>query len=283
MWNVIKIELKIAIINKKFVIVILLGCIMAVLAFVDTPGFTIAINWYKYMHNDEMASMIINKMNEVDTPLEIWMPRYGASSTFYNVWIAILPILVVIPYATEYLKEKKSGLINQFMVRMTKKKYYMSRYIVTFISAGLVAVIPLVFNLMVVMCFLPWGTPIRATGLYPVVTGNVFENVFYNYPLLYVIIYLIYTFVEFGLLSCICLTCVYIEDNWFAVTLTPFILYFSEHVFLTIGLGLKHMSLLGLTNMYNVYINNINILIIQLAVLFIVNMLFFIRVRGDVL
>ena len=67
----------------------------------------------------------------------------------------------------------------------------MSRYIVTFISAGLVAVIPLVFNLMVVMCFLPWGTPVRATGLYPVVTGNVFENVFYNYPLLYVIIYLI--------------------------------------------------------------------------------------------
>ena len=65
------------------------------------------------------------------------------------------------------------------MVRMTKKKYYMSRYIVTFISAGLVAVIPLVFNLMVVMCFLPWGTPVRATGLYPVVTGNVFENVFY--------------------------------------------------------------------------------------------------------
>lgn len=53
---------------------------------------------------------------------------------------------------------------------MTKKKYYMSRYIVTFISAGLVAVIPLVFNLMVVMCFLPWGTPVRATGLYPVVT-----------------------------------------------------------------------------------------------------------------
>ncbi|HBD65887.1 MAG TPA: hypothetical protein DC028_02520, partial [Eubacterium sp.] len=113
MLNVIKIELKRAILNKKFVIVILLGCIMAVLAFVDTPGFTIAINWYKYMHNDEMASMIINKMNEVDTPLEIWMPRYGASSTFYNVWIAILPILAVIPYATEYLKEKKSGLINQ--------------------------------------------------------------------------------------------------------------------------------------------------------------------------
>ena len=52
MLNVIKIELKRAILNKKFVIVILLGCIMAVLAFVDTPGFTIAINWYKYMHNN---------------------------------------------------------------------------------------------------------------------------------------------------------------------------------------------------------------------------------------
>ena len=80
MLNVIKIELKRAIINKKFVIVILLGCIMAVLAFVDTPGFTIAINWYKYMHNDEMASMIINKMNEVDTPL-----KYGCQDMAHQV------------------------------------------------------------------------------------------------------------------------------------------------------------------------------------------------------
>lgn len=283
MLNVIKIELKRAIINKKFVLVVLIGCIMSMIAFVDTNGFKIATNWYNYMQGDDRATMIINKINEVDTPLEIWMPRYGSSSAFYNIWIVILPILAVIPYATEYLKEKKSGLINQFMVRMTKKKYYISRYAATFISAGLVAVIPLIFNLMIVMCFLPWGVPIRSTGLYPVVSGNVFESVFYSYPAVYVLIYLIYTFVEFGMLSCICLTCVYIEDNWFAVSLTPFILYFSEHVFLTIGLGLKRRSLLTLTNMYNIFTKDIAILLIQLTALFIINMLFFLRVKKDVL
>ncbi len=36
-------RIKRAIINKKFVIVILLGCIMAVLAFVDTPDLRLQL------------------------------------------------------------------------------------------------------------------------------------------------------------------------------------------------------------------------------------------------
>lgn len=283
MGKLLRMELKRALGSWKFYIVIVLGCVMAVLAFFNTPGFTIAKNWYKYMHGDEAAAMIINKMNMVDTPLEIWMPRYGSSSTFYNTWITLLPVFTVIPYGIEYAREKKNGLINQYMIRISKGKYYASKFITTFISGGLVAVVPLIFNLLLVMCFLPWGMPLRASNLYPVTDMNVFNSVFYNTPSLYMLIYLIYVFVLFGLISCICLSFVYVEENLFALTITPFILYFSGHVLLTFGLGIAGISLMNNASLYNTFYKNVGPLLIQFAVLVLVDMTFFYRIRKDVI
>ncbi|MGN0318401.1 MAG: hypothetical protein ACI4E1_10780 [Lachnospira sp.] len=283
MNKLLRLELKRALGSWKFLIVIVLGCVMAILAFIYTPGFTIATNWYKYMHGDEMAASIINKINMIDTPLEIWMPRYGASSTFYNTWITLLPVLTVIPYGIEYAREKKNGLINQYMIRINKGKYYASKFITTFISGGLVAVVPLIFNLLLVMCFLPWGMPIRSSNLYPVVDNNVLNDVFYNTPSLYVLIYLVYVFVLFGLISCICLSFVYIEENIFALTITPFIIYFSGHVLLTFGLGMVGISLMNNASLYNTFSNNVGALLIQFAILLVADLAFFYRVRRDVI
>lgn len=282
MGKLLKIELKRALGSWEFYIVIMAGCLMGVLAFFDTSGFILAKNWYKYMHGDEMAAMIIEKMNMVDTPLEIWMPRYGSSSTFYNTWITLLPVLTVIPFGIEYAREKRNGLINQYMIRIKRSTYYASKFITTFISGGLVAVIPLVFNLLLVMCFLPWGMPLRATNLYPVIDSNVFNKIFYNMPAWYVVIYLIYDFVLFGLISCIALCFVYIEENIFALTITPFILYFSEHVLLTFGLGFAGISLMNNASLYNTYYNHVGALLIQFTVLIFMDATFFYRIRKDV-
>lgn len=283
MNKLLRLELKRALGSWRFLIVIVLGCVMATLAFIYTPGFIIATNWYKYMHGDEMAASIIDKFNMVDTPLEIWMPRYGSSSTFYNTWITLLPVLTVIPYGIEYAREKKNGLINQYMIRINRGKYYVSKFITTFISGGLVAVVPLIFNLLLVMCFLPWGMPIRSSNLYPVVDNNVLIDVFYNAPSLYVLIYLVYVFVLFGLISCICLSFVYIEENIFALTITPFIIYFSGHVLLSFGLGMAGISLMNNASLYNTFSNNVGALLIQFAILLVADLAFFYRVRKDVI
>lgn len=283
MKKLLIVEFKRVFFNWKFYAVILLGSAMAILAFFNTPGWTIAQTWVSYMNGDANAAMIIEKINMVDTPLEIWMPRYGSSSKFYATWLTILPILTVIPFGVEYMKEKKTGLINQFRVRVKTSQYYLSKFIVTFVSGGTVAVIPLIVNLLLVMCFLAWGNPIKTSGLYPVVDGNVLEKIFYEQPALYIFLYLFYFFCLFGLISAVVLTFTYLEENVFALMVTPFILYFAEHVFFTFGLNHTNSSLLNNANLYNVFTDNISILIVQILILILIDACFFICIRKDVL
>lgn len=283
MKRILKVEFCRVFNDWKFYSVILVGCIMAILAFFNTPGWIIARNWFKYMNGDATAALIIDKVNMVDTPLEIWMPRYGSSSLFYTTWLTILPILTVIPFGATYVEEKKKGLINQFVIRVSKKQYYLSKFIVTFISGGIVAIAPLITNLLLVMCFLTWGTPIKSSGLYPIVDGNVFELLFYEKPVIYVLIYLLYFFCIYGLISALALTFTYLEENVFAIMVTPFILYFSEHVLFEFGINLSNSSLLSLGNLYNVFNYNVKYLIIQFFVLLIIDASFLLRIKKDVI
>ncbi len=281
--RILRVELKRAIVNWKFALSVFIGCVFAALAFVSTPGFTIAKNWVKYMNGDEAAAMVINKMNMVDTPLEIWMPRYGSSSAFYSLWIFLLPVLIAIPYSNVYLMETKNGLINQFTVRVSKKAYYFSKFFALFTSGGLIAVIPLVFNLMLVMCFLPWGIPIKASMLYPMVDGNMFSKLFYTKPALYVLIYLLYTFVLFGLLSCLSIAIDLYKKNRLVAILIPFAVIVAEEVILTFGLGLERTSLRAAMNMYNLRIDTVVFIAVEFIIMAVVDIWFFLRPRKDVI
>ncbi|MFR1767404.1 MAG: hypothetical protein ACLSW1_07625, partial [Lachnospira sp.] len=142
----LSVELRRAFCNRGFIIAIGLGGIMAVLAFFNTQAWTLSKYWLSYMAGESAAVESAVHMGFVDTPLEIWMPRYGASSKFYYLWITILPLLCALPYGTSYLYDKKNGLINQLIYRMNRKNYYLSKFITCFVSGGTISTFPLVLN-----------------------------------------------------------------------------------------------------------------------------------------
>ena len=283
MKSALSVEFKRAFCSWGFLVAVLFGCVMAVLAFFNTDGWQLCRYWMRYMSGESAAVSHAVNMGFIDTPLEIWMPRYGAYSKFYYLWITILPLLCALPYGVSYLQDKKHGLINQLIYRMDKKNYYMSKFIVCFVSGGTIAIAPLIVNLLLCMCFLPWGMPIRSTSVYPVGEINAFSDVFYTHPLLYVVIYLSLTFVLFGLINCLCLVFALIEDNQFALVITPFVIYFAEHVLLSFGLGSSDISLMSNANLYNVYAKNLQLYLIELLCLLVIDLCIFIKVRKDVL
>lgn len=276
-------ELKKAFCNKIFYAVILVGCFAAAMAFFNSTAWGLSKFWMRYMAGDEDAIASALKFNYTDMPLEVWMPRYGTSNRYYYLWITILPILCVLPYGLSYYNEKRKGMINQLVYRMGRKQYFMTKLFVAFINGGCVAVIPMIVNLLLCMCFIPWGTPLLSTKLYPVVESNVFCNIFYTRPFLYVCIYLILMFILFGLLNCLALFFVYFIDNAFALMITPFVLYFAEHVLLCLGLGRGELSLLNNSNLYNVFSVNMWMYVVELSVLLVIDLLFLIRIKKDVL
>lgn len=279
----LSVELRRAFCSRGFIIAIGLGGIMVVLAFFNTQAWTLSKYWLSYMAGESAAVESAVHMGFVDTPLEIWMPRYGASSKFYYLWITILPLLCALPYGTSYLYDKKNGLINQLIYRMNRKNYYLSKFITCFVSGGTISTLPLVLNLLLCMCFLPWGMPLRSTSVYPIGESNAFSDVFYTKPLLYVMIYLLLTFILFGLINCLCLIFSLIEDNQFALMITPFVIYFAQHVLISFGLGRGEISFVNNANLYNVYSQTLYIYLLELLGLFIIDICVFIKIKKDVL
>lgn len=277
------VELKKAFCNKVFYAVILIGIVAAIMAFFNSTAWGLSKYWLKYMAGDAVTVESALRSNYTDMPLEVWMPRYGTSNRYYYLWITILPILCVLPYGLSYYNEKRKGMINQLIYRMGRRQYFTIKLLVSFINGGCVAVIPMIVNLLMCMCFIPWGMPLLSTKLYPVVEGNVFDNIFYTRPFLYVCIYLGLMFILFGLINCLALFFVYFIDNAFALMITPFVLYFAEHVLFSLGFGRGELSLLNNSNLYNVFSINMWMYVVQLCILLIIDLLFLIRIKKDVL
>lgn len=283
MRTALKVELKRAFLNWAFVFSIGLGSLLAILAFFNTGAWELSKYWLEYMSGDEMALAQASKMSYVDTPLEIWMPRYGTSSKFYYMWMVINPILCVLPYGVTYLNDKKHGMINQLVHRMGKRNYYVSKLLTCFISGGVVATVPLVLNLLVCMCFLPWGVPLNATCVYPVGPNNVFFEIFYSNPALYTLIFLLFNFVLFGLITSLCMVFALIEESSFALMVTPFVIYFAQHVLFCIGFRSSELSLLNNSSLYLVYKDSCYLYFIELLILLVIDLGILLKIRRDIL
>lgn len=282
MGRALKVELKRAFNNNVFRIVILFGCFIAVAAFFTTDGFKMCRYWLDYV-NGKISYEEASMWRFMDTPLEIWMPVDGVSGKFYNTWLTILPVLCALPYATTYFSDRKKGLINQLITRMGKTNYYLSKLIVSFISGGTVAVIPLIVNLMLCMCFLPWGMPLVSSHNYVVTEGAIFFELFYTYPALYVVMYLLITFVLFGLLNALCVILAHIIENKFALLMSTFILYYGEHSLIGFTTGKFEFSLLSNARIFFIRQDKAWILCVTLLMLVLINLLILLRVRKDVL
>lgn len=81
-----------------------------------------------------------------------------------------------------HMSSKRSGLINQLILRCKNKKdYYITKFIVTFINGGTIAAIPIVASLIISMCVAPWGIPVYSVSFYSVGRRAVFAELFYKH------------------------------------------------------------------------------------------------------
>ncbi len=283
MGDLLKIELQRAFLNVKFYVVVLFSTIIAIASFFSTNGFTLAKNWLMYMRGDETSRYIIEKCNYSDIALEIWMPNYGVSSRFYFLLVIILPLLCIIPYGTSYIDEKNNGLINQYIIRVGKTKYYISKFVSLFIVGGSISIIPLLVNLIICCMALPFGVPMRSTHFFPVLEDIAFSKLYYQNIILYLLLYFIIHFIVYGLITCIVLSFSYFEENRYMLLLIPFIFYFSEHVFIAYGLNNSNASIMKASNIMRLSKDNLFFFALQLFILLFFDLMYFIRIRKDVI
>lgn len=83
-----------------------------------------------------------------------------------TILYTIFPLLVTLPHAISYYRDKKSGYIKNILIKADKKDYYTAKYLSVFLSGFAVALMILLFSLWISAMFFPALMPEVTTGTY---------------------------------------------------------------------------------------------------------------------
>lgn len=123
-----------------------------------------------------------------------------------SLFMYLLPLLVVIPHADINFIEE--NLKSQLFMKVTKKVYYISKAITTFLAGFLTVAIFLSFVYIFMLVMLRSNTtyfPIQS-GYYPndpVNSELLFDTIYFNFPVLYNVFYILLIGVYGGFLAVI--------------------------------------------------------------------------------
>lgn len=173
--------------------------------------------------------MIINKLDNIKIgtlyPHSAYNHWIGGDleSYWHYIYFMLIPIIAVIPYSYTYNYDRKSKLIVNYYIRADRKDYVIVKYIITFLAGAATVIIPLACNLALTMMKLPAITPQSSTGTYHVNGSDMFADLFYTKPLVYLLAYFVIIFIYSGIMAVLPLSISFWTDNTFVQLSTPFI------------------------------------------------------------
>lgn len=148
------------------------------------------------------------------------------------LYFILVPLIATMPFGYSLFEDRDSAFMKQIIIKSGKKDYYRAKFLAVFLSGGVVTLIPLLFNLVVSMMFLPSLCPDVISNNYSVTTNTMFSGIFYSHPNLYILIYMIIDFIFGGLFASIALVVSELTEHKYVVEIAPlFIGIFVNSVF----------------------------------------------------
>ncbi len=216
-------ELKRSLCSKWMITALTISSLIGVLAFLYTLKCKNEyVEMLSIMGKSE-AQYITN-----ETAFTKWM-FFDDSNIFKYVLIFIMPILVVLPHGASFHYDCKSGYIKHMVTRTVQKSYYRAKYTANFIASGLVFIAPAIINFIMVSWIYPMHKP--SPFVARLREPFLFCDVFYEAPLIYLIICILYYFIVAGLLASIAILVSKYIQNYFSIIITPFVLaYIAKYI-----------------------------------------------------
>lgn len=151
---------------------------------------------------------------------------FGLGSYYLEIYYTSIVLLATVPYAASYFMDVKDGYIKNIYTRMDAAGYLVGKYLAVFVSAGSICVIPLIINTYLTAMALPSLTPEFGTFTFPLAGNKCFAvELFYSYPYIYTLLYLIIDFAITGLYGCLSLVISRIVSNRYIVMFFPFVVF----------------------------------------------------------
>lgn len=211
MKQMLKIEMERALKGAAFKIALIMGMIIVTVQFVKV-GLHNALNPLEFF---EYGGLTLPY-----TVIYTWIG--GSFNVYYTLYIRLLPIMVVLPHAATYYTDRRTGIIRNYYCRTKKINYLIAKFTAVFTTGGIVAVLPLLVNLLATAMLLPSMIWNNNTFCYS--ANSMWSNILFTHPYVYYLLYFILQFICGGLLATVSLMVSLWVNNTFIVLLFPVVL-----------------------------------------------------------
>lgn len=176
MKHMLKIEMERALKGAAFKIALIIGMIIVTVQFVKV-GLHNALNPLEFF---EYGGLTLPY-----TVIYTWIG--GSFNVYYTLYIRLLPIMVVLPYAATYYTDRRTGIIRNYYCRTKKINYLIAKFTAVFTTGGIVAVLPLLVNLLATAMLLP--SMIWNNGSLDCSANSMWSSIFFTHPYVYYLLY----------------------------------------------------------------------------------------------
>ncbi len=221
MLKLIKLEFRKMLKIRSYIVPIIVGCIIIILQ---------SINFYNNSYLGDLSNynmaMEGGKYSGMIYPTVLIQGWIGGdyASVFLQLFYTILPILAVIPYGTSFYTEYRRGYLKNIYTRVNRFKYLSAKYIVAFISGGVVGAFPLILSWIICSMYLP-NLPQNPLMLQTAIMNtSMWKEFYYNVPFIYAMLYTLLTFIYSGIFGVLAICVSTISKNIFIASLFPFLL-----------------------------------------------------------
>ena len=205
------IELKRAVFNKGMLLSFLISGVLVFMHCYKHLGL-----WMEYELPESMKEMYSNQAKT--SPLNMWIIDNASPYLYYLYYV--VPFLAVLPYGLNFYRECKTGNIKNMLVRMERKKYAATKYVATYISGGIAAIMPLLISMLFLLPYIPLQAP---NPIISMPNATWLRSLYFEQPFLYVLAYLFIWFAVGGILAIMSLLVSAVNNNMLTVFLSPFL------------------------------------------------------------
>lgn len=152
----------------------------------------------------------------------------GTNSGVY--FFMALPLLTAFAYSWTASYDRSSGYINQILSRCSRRKYFTAKYVVSFVSGGLIFAGALVFDYILLSTFSPAYQPIPGDLASSMDPFRFCSAIFYQNPYLFCFIWCCIAFLWGGAMACIGLATGMFLKKYIISSIVPFLIFMSESI-----------------------------------------------------
>ncbi|GEM_PF-3841337 len=194
-----------------------------------------AIIMWKYFDSEFGSGGNLNLIKSKAMPLE---DNFLLGTTLFNSWMnaekvavtsriffLITPLIAALPCGWSFSEELHSSYLHTLVTLKSKKDYFLSKILVSFLEGGLLIALPQLVNLWLISLHIPALKPNPIYMLYSSVAhGDIYSRIFYLHPLLYVFLILIINFIFGGFFALLSLTAAFFVRTHLASVIVPYII-----------------------------------------------------------